>query len=109
MFHGDLSGKIDEAQRRLAAAHALLSNAKVGDASDYLFWLDPWTDEGRSMAQRIRPYTHDLRILAESALVFIAQAEPKIRAAMKVPVWPSGRARFQARPCRSPSANPAKR
>ena len=29
------------------------------------------------MAQRIRPYTHDLRILAESALVFIAQAEPK--------------------------------
>jgi Flp pilus assembly CpaE family ATPase len=30
------------------------------------------------MAQRIRPYTHDLRILAESALVFIAQAEPKV-------------------------------
>jgi len=66
VFHGDLSGKIDEAQRQLSAAHALLSNAKVGDASDYLFWLDPWTDEGRSMAQRIRPYTHDLRILAES-------------------------------------------
>ena len=78
VFHGDLSGKIDEAQRRLSAAHALLSNAKVGDASDYLFWLDPWTDEGRSMAQRIRPYTHDLRILAESAMVFIDQADPKI-------------------------------
>jgi hypothetical protein len=78
VFHGDLSGKIDEAQRRLSAAHALLSNAKVGDASNYLFWLDPWTDEGRSMAQRIRPYTHDLRILAESTLVLIAQADPKI-------------------------------
>jgi hexosaminidase len=78
VFHGDLSGKIDEAQRRLSAAHALLSNAKVSDASDYLFWLDPWTDEGRSMAQRIRPYTHDLRILAESTLVLIAQADPKI-------------------------------
>lgn len=78
VFHGDLSGKIDEAQRRLSAAHALLSNAKVGDANDYLFWLDPWTDEGRSMAQRIRPYTHDLRILAESTLVLIAQAEPRI-------------------------------
>jgi hexosaminidase len=78
VFHGDLSGKLDEAQRRLSAAHALLGNAKVGDASTYLFWLDPWTDEGRSMAQRIRPYTHDLRILAESALVFIAQADPKI-------------------------------
>jgi len=78
VFHGDLSGKIDEAQRRLSAAHALLSNARIGDASDYLFWVDPWTDEGRGMAQRIRPYTHDLRILAESTLVLIAQAEPAI-------------------------------
>ena len=78
VFHGDMSGKIDEAQRRLSAAHALLSNARVGDASNYLFWLDPWSDEGRSMAQRIRPYTHDLRILAESTLVLIAQAEPGI-------------------------------
>jgi hypothetical protein len=77
VFHGDITGKIDEAQRRITAAHALLRAGQVGDASDYLFWLDPWSDEGRSMAQRIRPYTHDLRILAESALVFIAQAEPK--------------------------------
>lgn len=78
VFHGDTTGKIDEAQRRITAAHALLRAGRVGDASDYLFWLDPWSDEGRSMAQRIRPYTHDLRILAESALVFIAQAEPKV-------------------------------
>jgi len=77
VFHGDITGKIDEAQRRITAAHALLRAGRVGDASDYLFWLDPWSDEGRSMAQRIRPYTPDLRILAESALVFIAQAEPK--------------------------------
>jgi hexosaminidase len=78
VFHGDLTGKIDEAQRRLTAAHALLLAGKVGDASDYLFWLDPWSAEGRSMAQRIRPYTHDLRILAESALVFLDQADPRI-------------------------------
>jgi len=78
VFHGDPTGKIDEAQRRLSAAYTLLSTAKIGDGTNYLFWLDPWTDEGRSMAQRIRPYNHDLRILAESALVFIAQAEPGI-------------------------------
>jgi hypothetical protein len=78
VFHGDMSGKIDEAQRRLSAAYTLLSTAKIGDGTNYLFWLDPWTDEGRSMAQRIRPYTHDLRILAESTLVLIAQAEPGI-------------------------------
>jgi hexosaminidase len=78
VFHGDLTGKIDEAQRRLSAAYTLLSTAKIGDGTNYLFWLDPWSDEGRSMAQRIRPYTHDLRILAESTLVLIAQAEPGI-------------------------------
>src|SRR4051812_46013616 len=78
VFHGDVSGKIDEAQRRLSAAYNVLSTAKIGDGTNYLFWLDPWTDEGRSMAQRIRPYTRDLRILAESTLVLIAQAEPGI-------------------------------
>ncbi|MBE3076487.1 MAG: family 20 glycosylhydrolase, partial [Actinobacteria bacterium] len=78
VFHGDASGKIDEAQRKLTAAHALLRATKVGDASDYLFWLDPWSDEGKNMAQRIRPVTHDLRILAESAMVLIAQAKPGI-------------------------------
>ena len=78
VFFGDTTGKIDEAQRRLTAAHALLRAGGVGDASDYLFWLDPWSDEGRAMARRIRPLTHDMRILAESALVFIAQASPGI-------------------------------
>ena len=76
VFHGDTTGYIDRAQRKLTEAHALLSRAGVGDASDYLFWLDPWSNEGKLMAQRIRPVTHDLRILAESALVLVAQARP---------------------------------
>ena len=75
VFHGDTTGYIDQAQRKLTAAHALLSRAGVGDASDYLFWLDPWSDEGKLVAQRIRPATHDVRILAESALVLVAQAD----------------------------------
>ncbi len=78
VFHGDLTGKTDEAQRKLSAAYTLLNSAKIGDGTNYLFWLDPWSDEGRSMAQRIRPITHDLRILAESTLVLIDQAEPGI-------------------------------
>jgi hypothetical protein len=74
VFHNDTTGRIDEAQRKLTAAHALLRRAGVGDASDYLFWLDPWSDEGKLVAQKIRPVTHDVRILAESAIVFVAQA-----------------------------------
>jgi hexosaminidase len=76
VFHGDDSGRIDTAERKLADAHALLSKAGVGDGSDYLFWLDPWSDEGKLVAQKIRPVTHDLRMLAESALVLVAQARP---------------------------------
>src|SRR5204863_3271100 len=70
-FHGDLTGKIDEAQRKLTAAQVKLRSAGVGDASDYLFWLDPWSEEGSRVAEKIRPITHDVRILAESALVLI--------------------------------------
>ncbi len=76
VFHGDESGRIDSAERTLSSAHALLSKAGTGDASDYLFWLDPWSDEGKLVAQKIRPVTHDLRMLAESALVLVAQARP---------------------------------
>lgn len=79
VFHGDTTGKIDAAQKKLTQAHVLLRSAGVGDASDYLFWLDPWSEEGQYIAQRIRPVTHDVRILAESAMVLVAQASPNVR------------------------------
>lgn len=75
VFHGDTLGYIDRAQRKLSEAHALLSHAGVGDASDYLFWLDPWSEEGQLVAQKIRPVTHDVRMLAESAMVLVAMAD----------------------------------
>jgi hexosaminidase len=78
VFHGDSTGKIDAAQRKLSEAHSRLRSAGVGDGSDYLFWLDPWSDEGKNVAAKIRPVTHDVRILAESAMVLIAQASPAI-------------------------------
>lgn len=78
VFHGDTTGKIDEAQRKLIAAHQLLQKAGVGDASDQLFWLDPWSSEGQATAEKIRPVAHDFRLLAEDALVLIAQARPDV-------------------------------
>jgi hexosaminidase len=73
-FHGDTTGAIDAAQRHLIAAHAALSAANVGDAHDRLFWLDPWTPEGMTVAERMRPVAAQLRIHAESALVLLARA-----------------------------------
>ncbi|MEK6398149.1 MAG: glycoside hydrolase, partial [Terriglobus sp.] len=75
VFHGDSSGKINQAQQELMAAHATLKNGfKTSDASDLLFWIDPWSADGQIYAPKIRPYLHDLRMHAEQAIVLIEQA-----------------------------------
>ena len=57
------------------AAHSVLKDqAKVGDATNNIFWLDPWSKDGQKIADQVRPYTHDLRMHAEAALTLIAQA-----------------------------------
>jgi hexosaminidase len=73
-FHGDGSGRIDAAQMKLTAAHVLLGKAGLGDANDYLYWVDPYSAEGQLNAQKMRVVAREYRILAESAMVLIAQA-----------------------------------
>jgi len=73
-FHGDTSGRIDAAQRHLAAAHSALQESRAGDASSYLFFVDPFTDEGLVDLVRLRPVLSRVRVHAESALVLVAQA-----------------------------------
>jgi hexosaminidase len=46
----------------------------VGDATNNIFWLDPWSKDGQKIAAQVRPYTHDLRMHAEAALTLIAAA-----------------------------------
>ena len=74
VFHGDFSGKLNQAQTELMAAHELLKSAKLGDASDGLFWADPWDKGQANNVALIRPVLHDLRLHAERALDSIAQA-----------------------------------
>jgi len=82
VFHGDATGKLNEAQTELMAAHARLRDqAKTGDGSDGLFWIDPWSKDGLVFADKIRPYTHDVRMHAERALTLIAEARAAAPAA----------------------------
>jgi N-acetyl-beta-hexosaminidase len=75
VFHGDMTGDLNEAQKEMMLAHALLKQqAKTGDGSDGLFWLDPMSKDGQVYADKIRPYTHELRLHAERALTLIAEA-----------------------------------
>jgi hexosaminidase len=75
IFHGDASGKIDEAEKELMAAQEALGNAKTGMTSDQLFWLDPWSAQGQQDASgKLLPQVQDLRLHAERAIVLLAQA-----------------------------------
>jgi hexosaminidase len=72
-FYRDTTGRADAAERLMMAAHASLANAGLGNGSDALFWQDPFTADGQLTAEKIRPATHELRVAAESALVYVAQ------------------------------------
>jgi hexosaminidase len=74
VFHGDRTGKLNEAQLELMAAHELIKSVKLGDGSDMLFWADPWSKDQQDNFNHIRPILHDIRTHAERALTLIAQA-----------------------------------
>ena len=76
-FCGDVTGTVDDAERRLLAAHALLDSAGLGGATDDLFWLDPWSPRGQSAAEVMRAVAPRLRLLAEEAIELVARARPR--------------------------------
>jgi hexosaminidase len=77
-FHGDYTGKISDAQVKLSQAHAVLGKAGLGDGANPLYWVDPFSVEGQFQAQRIRAASKEMRVLAESALVLVAQARREL-------------------------------
>jgi len=78
VFCGDTTGAIDEAERKLAQAHALLDSVGGGGGTDQLFWMDPWSPRGREAAAKIRPVLHDVRLLTEQATALILKARPGV-------------------------------
>ena len=72
-FHRDTTGRADAAERLLMLAHATLAKAGLGEGTDALFWRDPFSADGLITAEKIRPLSRELRIAAESALVYVAQ------------------------------------
>ena len=74
VFHGDATGKLDEAQRALIAAHQALANAGLEDGRDSYFWLDPWSSEGQQVDAKLQPVAAEVRLDAERAITLIAQA-----------------------------------
>ncbi|HTX75348.1 MAG TPA: family 20 glycosylhydrolase [Terracidiphilus sp.] len=73
-FHDDPTGKIDDAQRELMAAHMTLKKADLQDAEDSLYWVDPFSADGQAVAAKVRPALSDLRLHAERAITLVGQA-----------------------------------
>lgn len=75
VFHGDATGDLNEAQKEMMLAHSVLKDqAKQGDGSNNIFWLDPMSKDGLRIGAQVLPYVHDVRLHAEKALTLIAQA-----------------------------------
>jgi len=85
VFHGDSLGLLNQAQGELTGAMTLLHDSKVigaTEGTDGLFWVDPWSKDGQVMAEKMRPINAEVRLYAERALTYIAQAkaqEPNLR------------------------------
>ena len=75
VFHGDETGRIDDAQRELIAAHQVLSRAQLWGSQNGLFWEDPWSPGGQADSLKILPAARELRLHAERALTLIWEAE----------------------------------
>ena len=75
VFHGDLTGKIDQAQKEMMVAHQLLHDSALKtDGSDLVFWIDPWSFDGQREAGQIRSLLPEVRLHAERAITLVAQA-----------------------------------
>ena len=73
-FHGDMTGKISQAQQELMAAHMVLRNAGLEGAEDRYFWADPLSAEGREIGTKLLPVASELRLHAEKAITLLAEA-----------------------------------
>ena len=74
VFHGDFTGKINQAQKELMDAQATLKDAGLGSATDNLFWVDPWSAEGQRLSAKLLPVDHVFRVHVEQAIILIDQA-----------------------------------
>jgi hexosaminidase len=74
VFHGDSTGKINQAQIELMAAQKILEDASLDESSDHLFWMDPWSKEGQEVSAKLLPVAQSLRGHAEEAIILMAQA-----------------------------------
>jgi hexosaminidase len=82
VFHGDTTGLVNQAESEITAAMAELTDAHLGENTDLLFWIDPWSKDGQTSAAKMRPINSSVRLHAEAAINLIGKAriaDPTLR------------------------------
>jgi hexosaminidase len=79
-FYRNTDTTFRDAIKNLNRTHSLLRQAKFENASDDLFWSDPFTETGAREIQRALPVARDLRLAAEQALTALYNNRKKARA-----------------------------
>jgi hexosaminidase len=74
VFHGDTTGFVNQAEGEITAAMAELTDAKLGETTDTLFWIDPWSKDGQDFAAKLRPINSSVRLHAEAAINLLGKA-----------------------------------
>ncbi len=74
VFHGDEGDLLNQAQKEITAAHKTMERVGLG-GGNFLFWVDPWSQDGQEAAAKLMPIASELRMHAEQALTLIATAQ----------------------------------
>jgi hexosaminidase len=72
-FYRNEGTAFQDAIGQLASTHVILAGAKVGDANDDAFWLDPFGPDWAAYVENARAAAKPLRLAAERALVLLYQ------------------------------------
>jgi hexosaminidase len=76
-FYRNEDSTFADAIENLDRSHTLLAAQKLDNASNELFWSDPFSGRGASMAVKALPAMHDLRLGAEGAIQSLAHNRAK--------------------------------
>ncbi len=76
VFHGDMTGKINQAQMEMTAAQLAFRKAGfVHGAMTDLFWTDPWSEQGQLVSAKLLPMSQEIRLHAERAIILAEEAK----------------------------------
>ncbi len=78
-FYRNQDSTFSEVVEELDLPNALLVAQKLENASNELFWADPFSSDGEAMVDRALPTTHDLRMSAEHAIESLQHNQAKAK------------------------------